>query len=155
MSSRNIDRFNEITGLIFGRLYEAFPLPIRLRPELIGIEEREGAVEGLQEAEALCVEVQSEEVILFKHSVTWLIQAEYLHSTHGDHGSGHFDEARLTAKGLEVLNAIPTALTKREPLGEQLVAASKSGGKELVRSITTEALGIGVRLGMKALGVDV
>jgi hypothetical protein len=154
MSSRNIDRFNEITGLIFGQLYEAFPIPIRLRPELIGIEEREGAVEGLKEAEALCVAVQSEEVILFKHSVTWLIQAEYLHFRHGDPGSGHFNEARLTAKGLEVLNAIPIALTKREPLGEQLVAASKSGGKALVRSITTEALGFGARLGMKAFGID-
>lgn len=154
MSTRNIDRFNEITGLIFGQLYEAFPIPIVLRPRLIGIEEREGAVEGAGIAAAMGVEAQSEEVILFKHSVTWLIQAEYLKSTHYDIGSGYFDSARLTAKGLEVLNAIPTALTKREPLGEQLVAASKSGGKELVRSITTEALGFGARFGMKAFGID-
>lgn len=154
MSSRNIDRFNEITGLIFGQLYEAFPIPIAHRPRLIGIEEREGAVEGAGVAAAMDAEVQSEEVILFKHSVTWLIQAEYLKCTHQDIGSGYFESARLTAKGLEVLNAVPPALTKREPLGEQLVAASKSGGKELVRSITTEALGFGARLGMKAFGMD-
>ena len=73
MSSRNIDRFNEITGLIFGQLYEAFPIPIAHRPRLIGIEEREGAVEGAGVAAAMDAEVQSEEVILFKHSVTWVL----------------------------------------------------------------------------------
>lgn len=155
MSSRNIDRFNEITGLIFGQLYEAFPIPIGLRPRLVGIEEREGAVEGAATAAALGLEVQSDDEVLFKHSVTWLIQAEYLVSGDHQYGSTYFQSARLTAKGLEVLNAVPPALTKREPLGEQLVAASKSGGKELVRSITTEALGFGARLGMKAFGMDV
>lgn len=154
MSTRNIDRFNEITGLIFGQLYEAFPIPIGLRPKLIGIDERPGAVEGAAAAATLGLEEQSKDEVLFKHSVTWLIQAEYLVCGDHLHGSTYFANARLTAKGLEVLNAIPTALTKREPLGEQLVAASKSGGKELVRSITTEALGFGARLGMKAFGID-
>ncbi|MNG30984.1 hypothetical protein D3C84_1167130 [compost metagenome] len=60
----------------------------------------------------------------------------------------------LTAKGLEVLNAVPDSLAQRTSIGEQLAEASKSGGKELLRSITTEALGIGVRLVMKGAGLE-
>ncbi|MNR50332.1 hypothetical protein D3C85_1698370 [compost metagenome] len=68
--------------------------------------------------------------------------------------SDHFTKAVLTAKGLEVLNAVPDSLAQRTSIGEQLAEASKSGGKELLRSITTEALGIGVRLVMKGAGLE-
>lgn len=154
MSSRNIDRFNEITGLIFACLYEKFPVPVDLHPMLFGIKETPGGAECAAVAVALELDPQSEDEIFFKHSVRWLIEAGYLASAEYSYGSTHFGDSRLTAKGLEVLNAVPTALVPREPLGEQLVAASKSGGKELVRNIATEALGVGVRLSMKAFGID-
>ncbi|BCG24333.1 hypothetical protein TUM18999_25240 [Pseudomonas tohonis] len=154
MVAKNIERFNEITGQVFACLYESFPLPITLRPKLFGIEEHEGGEYSPELGETLGVEPQSAEEILFKHSVTWLIQAGYITAKKPDYDRHFFAEARLTAKGLEVLNAIPKTLTKREPLGEQLAAASKGGAKELMRTITTEVLGMGVRLGLKTIGMD-
>jgi len=154
MAAKNIERFNEITGQVFACLYESFPLPMVLRPKLLGIEEHEGGEYSPEVGEVLGVEPQSAEEVLFKHSVTWLIQAGYIAAKKPDYDSHFFAEARLTARGLEVLNAIPENLTKREPLGEQLAAASKSGAKELMRTITTEVLGAGVRLGLKAVGMD-
>lgn len=154
MAAKNIERFNEITGQVFALLYESFPLPMALRPKLLGIEEHEGGEYSPELGEVLGVEPQSADEVLFKHSITWLVQAGYIASKTPDYDRHFFAEARLTAKGLEVLNAIPENLTKREPLGEQLAAASKSGAKELMRSITTEVLGAGVRLGLKAVGMD-
>lgn len=154
MGSRNIEQFNEITGQVFACLYESFPLPMALRPKLLGIEEHEGGEYSPEVGMTLGLEPQSAEEVLFKHSVTWLIQAGYIAAKKPGYDSHFFAEARLTAKGLEVLNAIPENLIKREPLGEQLAKASKSGAKELMRTITTEVLGAGVRLGLKAAGMD-
>lgn len=154
MVARNIERFNEITGQVFACLYESFPLPMSLRPKLLGIEEHEGGEYSPEVGEVLGVEPQSAEEVLFKHTVTWLIETGYIAATKPGYDGHFFAEARLTAKGLEALNAIPENLTKREPLGEQLAAASKSGAKELMRTITTEVLGAGVRLGLKAAGMD-
>lgn len=67
--------------------------------------------------------------------------------------SDHFTKAVLTAKGLEVLNAVPDRLVQQTSIGEQLAEASKSGIKETLRTITTEALGIGVRLLLKESGL--
>lgn len=153
MVAKNIEHFNEVTGQVFACLYESFPLPLALRPKLLGIDEHDGGECSPEIAEALGVEPQSAEEVLFKHSVTWLIQAGYISAKPPSYGSYFFAEARLTAKGLEVLNAIPENLTKREPLGEQLAAATKSGAKELMRTITTEVLGVGVRLGLNAAGM--
>ncbi|MOA26170.1 hypothetical protein D3C78_1469440 [compost metagenome] len=59
----------------------------------------------------------------------------------------------LTAKGLEVLKATPASLQTGPSLGEQLVDASKSGTKELVRGAVGEALSLGARLFSNHLGL--
>ncbi|WP_370599570.1 hypothetical protein [Pseudomonas nitroreducens] len=156
MATRNIDEFNEITGKVFALLYEAFPLPIGLRPTAIGIEEHEPGEYDPVSGKVSGRTPVTEEEIVFGHSVQWLEEAGYLTSIRGQsqgYPRLYFAESRLTAKGLEVLNAMPDNLTKRESIGQQLAEASKSGGKELLRTITTEALGIGVQLGAKAFGL--
>lgn len=154
MTATNIDHFNEITGQVFAHLYQSFPLPVLLRPEMLGITEHEGGEYSPEVGEALGIEPQSEEEVLFKHSVSWLIQTGYLTANKLQPDGCLFGQARLTAKGLEVLNATPVSLAGKEPLGAQLAAASKSGGKELLRTITSEVLGIGVRMAMKSAGID-
>lgn len=157
MAAKNIDEFNEITGKVFARLYEAFPIPVLLQPSDFDIDEH---AEGDWDHHGRFVggEPLTSEERMFGESIRWLEESGYLTFGPGNPGEQdedrtHFQRSRLTAKGLEVLNAIPPNLTKREPLGQQLAAASKSGGKELLRTITTEALGIGVQIGAKALGL--
>lgn len=146
LSSTNIEQFNELTGQIFACLYEAFPIPISLRPSMLGIDEHEGGEYSPEVGKVLGVEPQSAEEIIFKHSVTWLLQASYINATQVQFDSHFFSNVRLTAKGLEVLNAIPENLVQKESLGTQLASASKSGAKELIRTITTEVLGVGIRM---------
>lgn len=153
MATSNIDQFNEITGQVFAHLYQAFPIPTELRPSSIGLLEaapgdydhESGIVSGAEE--------KSHAEMVFKHSVDWLIRTGYL-TCRQYPGSDVFEAAVLTAKGLEVLNAVPGSLQQKASIGEQLAEASKSGGKELLRSITTEALGIGVRLVLRSAGLE-
>ncbi|TGC68902.1 hypothetical protein C9F00_16275 [Salmonella enterica subsp. enterica serovar Wilhelmsburg] len=41
MASTHIDQFNEVTGQVFGKLYEAFPIPTLLNPASLGYPEHE------------------------------------------------------------------------------------------------------------------
>lgn len=157
MSETNIDQFNEVTGEVFAHLYENFPIPVLLRPELFGIEEHlEGEYDSWNGVTTGATPISKDEII-FGHTVQWLIDSGYLTSGRLPAGSmpevrTYFDRARLTAKGLEVLNAIPENLTQREPIGQRLAEATKSGGKEILRSITTEALALGVQIAARTAG---
>ncbi|MCY1303819.1 hypothetical protein D9M70_535450 [compost metagenome] len=154
MTTSNIDQFNEITGRVFAHLYQAFPIPTDLRPTVVGIEEASPGDYDPVTGTSIGQEPRTHEEQLFAHSVEWLCRTGYL-TAERYAMSDHFTKAVLTAKGLEVLNAVPGSLKQKSSIGEQLTEASKSGGMELLRSITTEALGIGVRLLMKGSGLDV
>ncbi|HGX8811798.1 TPA: hypothetical protein ACJINV_005080, partial [Escherichia coli] len=91
MAPKNIERFNEIVGEIFGRLYESFPVKIDIKAVDI---------------------VRQNELTFFLDTVDWLKNSGYLI---GARSSGGIHNAVLTAKGLEVLNATPGSLEK--PLG--------------------------------------
>ena len=121
MAAKNIDEFNEITGKVFATLYEAFPIPTLLRPSDFGIDESH---EGDWGADGRFIEgpPRSHEEVLFSQTVQWLEQSGYLTVSGAPPGRlvgpdrTFFGHARLTAKGLEVMNAIPPSLTKREPI---------------------------------------
>lgn len=147
MESTNIDEFNLMTGKVFAILYEAFPIPMYLSPAEfevpVGAEGEYDPVTG----ELTGSEPPAHEELIFAHTIQWLIDTGYM--TCGPLPSGctpslrtHFPNSRLTAKGLETLNAIPDSL-KSESLGSQIAAASKSGSVELLKMAVGEALGIG------------
>ncbi|MCY1432372.1 hypothetical protein D9M71_483650 [compost metagenome] len=151
MATSNIEQFNEITGQVFALLYEEFPLPIALTPHSVGLDTDRAPKQNATTGEMIYPEISTDGE-MFMRTIEWLASAGYL--TCSSDRRWHIGNAVLTAKGLEVLNAIPEKLTKREPIGRQLAEASKSGGKELLRSITTEALGVGVRLLLKGSGLE-
>lgn len=139
MTVSNIERFDEVTGLIFATLYKAFPLPTELSPmQFGGTNLYEPASDGFGT-------VQNEDAHFFVASLDWLCSAGYL-SVGSQFDDGTYLDCILTAKGLEVLKAVPESLQTGPSLGEKLVAASKSGTKEVVRGVVTEALSIGARM---------
>ncbi|WP_405119219.1 hypothetical protein [Pseudomonas leptonychotis] len=146
MTTSNIDRFDEITGLIFAKLYKSFPVPTELSPVLIvGTNLRERAPDGLGT-------IQNENAYFFTACLEWLRSAGYLDI--GDSfDDGTYISCVLTAKGLEVLKAVPESIHSGPSLGEKLVDASKSGTKELVRGVVGEALSIGARMFTNHLGL--
>lgn len=149
MGSTNIDEFNLMTGKVFACLYEAFPIPVYLSPAELGIpvgkEDEYDPETGL----SMGAEPPTYGELIFGHTVQWLIETGYMTCGPLPPGSmpnlrTHFPNSRLTAKGLETLNATPDSL-KAESLGSQIASASKSGSLELLRMAVAEALGIGAK----------
>lgn len=146
MTASNIERFDEITGLIFAALYKSFPVPTELSPmQLVGANLREPAKDGLGT-------IQNDNAFFFVSCLEWLQAADYLVIGTSYEGGTYLD-CVLTAKGLEVLKAVPESLQQGPSLGEQLMDASKSGTKELVRGVVGQALSIGARMFTNHLGL--
>lgn len=137
MAVSNIDVFNELTGKILGDLYLHFPLPKYL-PADAYVEAATKWDEKFQ------TDMPSDEAEFFIATAQWLANAGYL--TGKIRHYTHVEDAVLTAKGLEILNAIPESLIGGPSIGERLADAAKEGGKETIRGLVSEALGIGARL---------
>lgn len=137
MAVSNIDVFNELTGKILGDLYLHFPMPKYLSAEAYV----EVATEWHEQSQ---MDMPTDQAEFFIATTKWLASAGYL--TGKVRPYTHVEDAVLSAKGLEVLNAIPESLIGGSSIGERLADAAKEGGKETIRGLVSEALGIGARL---------
>lgn len=145
MTISNIKQFDEFTGLILGNLYEQFPVPCSLMvTKLIPDGNR------INESDGITVPNTKGEFLLA--CIGWLAESGYLRFRNRVHNIGYFD-AVLTAKGLEVLKAIPESLSTGPTLGDQLVDATKSGAKSLLGDIAGQALSIGVKFATNHFGL--
>lgn len=143
VASSNIDRFDEYTALIFARLYATFPTRIDLNDlDVIPGAWKDGEfdLDGYQ--------LDAEFV---RATILWLKDAGYIAGRPSN--SGLFD-AVLTSKGLEVLKAIPASLNSGPSLGDRITDAVKEEGRETMRSLVSEALGIGARLISPLVGLS-
>ncbi|HEQ0036017.1 TPA: hypothetical protein VDW68_005844, partial [Pseudomonas aeruginosa] len=145
MTASNIERFDEITGLVLGKLYENFPVPIYLLVKNF-------VDDGYKMNEALGVETITKDGEFLLASISWLASSGYLLYEERIHHQG-FRGAVLTAKGLEVLKAMPASLQVGPSLGEKLVVASKGGTKEVLRGVVSEVLSMGARYASVQLGL--
>jgi hypothetical protein len=145
MTTSNIQKFDEITGQVFGALYEDFPVARYL---LI----KEFLEDGFSYNEQLGDEFPNQNGDFFFACVEWLADAGYLRFREKMHQAG-FEGAVLTSKGLEALKAVPASLSAGPSLGEQLVDATKSGTKSILGSLAGEVLSIGSRIVTNHLGL--
>ncbi|HHQ4580580.1 TPA: hypothetical protein ACSP17_002818 [Aeromonas hydrophila] len=120
----NIERFDTIVVLALAELYSRFPVRQYLTSSKFIVTEDGEHIDGLSpEAEG---ELFAEDPYLtdpyFKRrnfafeSLRWLVDAGYIHGTPAAYNG--IKDAVLTAKGLEVLKAIPDSL--QVSLGERL-----------------------------------
>jgi hypothetical protein len=99
----NISEFNTITGLVFTRLYEQFPVAVDL--DRAAIETAMGAAFSSGSTNVLQSGRPFTEV--FAHSLTWLSNEGYVRSA----GPLPYEKVTLTTKGLAALNAVPQGLS--------------------------------------------
>lgn len=140
--SSNIERFDQLTGAVFARLYEAFPEPVVLDayPFLAEI------VPAGQDEDA-----ESEQAFgapeFFFHTLHWLAETGYLtHRKQLQSSPLTFEECVLTAKGLEVLKAVPKSIGSSKSIGQSLQEAAKKGAMDSVKKLAGEALSAGTHL---------
>lgn len=144
MSTANIEKFDEITGEVFAKLYENFPSPCLLKAA-------DYVETPLEFHEQLGFEVTTKDAEFFFACIRWLESAGYI--TTKSENELYVADALLTNKGLEVLRAVPSSLQGKASIGEQLSGGIAKGGKELARMLVSEALGLGTRIASQHVGL--
>jgi hypothetical protein len=143
VASSNIDKFDEYTALVFARLYETFPIRVNLFDhDVIPDTWKDGKFNP---------EAYDSDSELVRATIIWLKEAGYIDGRISNLG---LFEAVLTSKGLEVLKAVPSSLSTGPSLGERIADAVKEEGRETMRSLVSEALGIGARLISPLVGLS-
>jgi len=142
----NMERFDRLTGAIFARLYESFPEPVNLDAypflHLIVAADQDQATQCEQAFNA---------PEFFSYTLRWLADTGYFnHGSQADGSPYTFTECVLTAKGLEVLKAVPKSISTGQSIGQSLQEAAKRGAIDSIKKLTGEALSTGVHL---AIGV--
>jgi len=141
----NMERFDLLTGAVFAQLYESFPEPVLLDPYnyLKQIAPEDQDIDTQRELRSGAVE-------FFGYTIDWLAQTGYLtHSTPIRRDFSIYEKCVLTAKGLEVLKALPDSITGKT-LGSQLQEAAKAGLIDSMKSLTGKALGMGASMSYAA-----
>lgn len=148
MPQTNIEQFDEIAGQLLGRLYEKFPVRTRLYI-------KDFVADGFTIDEHVHAEVPNDKGDFFMACAEWLGEAGFLHFKQKVYNVG-FHDAVLTAKGLEVLKAVPESLQSGPTLGERMLSASKevAGGvaKESAAAALKELVRVALSSGVRYLG---
>ncbi|MEB0091782.1 hypothetical protein QN391_00570 [Pseudomonas sp. CCI1.2] len=138
MAADNIDRFNRLTGSVFGRLYSSFPMPIDLEVmDFAGAVVRSGDPDQEDQMD------NARE--FFRSTLTWLSESGYMTHTASTSDIARFYGCTLTAKALEVLKSTPSSVGG-ETLGGKLASAAKDGATSKLKDLAGEALSKGYDL---------
>ena len=126
-----MEKFNLLAGLLFGKLYEEFPVSLRIRPEqfldqVIAENDSEGSFNFLE---------------YFESTVRWLESAGYIWITQdrSDDTETEF-EVVLSEKGLGALRKVPSSLEGAASLGERFSEFAKSKTSEAVGTLISLAI---------------
>lgn len=132
----NIHAFNLVCLTLFEKLYEAFPTPINISSNSIGVESipKDASYEASWDAQVLAGE-----------AITWLQEENFIR-VGSTTISGDFALVRLTLKGLTVLGYIPTSLqtsATKEALIDRvknvLASGAEKASAEGVKALVLEA----------------
>lgn len=117
----NMDEFNRITVIVLGKLFDAFPQPIRVLVEDV--------VENANE------KPHENTIRNFDATVRFLASEDFLkYESESDEGV-FFSETSLTMKGLRILRAVPSVLEEKQSIGQKIVEITKSGTREASKEI--------------------
>ena len=126
-----MNKFNKLVGLIFGKLYEEFPVPVELEPDQFF----EQMVEELDEEGGFNFPDY------FDSTVRWLETAGYVWIPIDKSSmDGPAYDVVLSEKGLEALRRVPESLEGRASIGERLVNFSKNKTSEALSTLISLAI---------------
>jgi hypothetical protein len=122
-----MQEFNEITAVIFGKLFERFPVARKFSPDEVA------TVLGLAD-----IRQQMPSGLLFKEAfastMDWLINEGFVRYSGAQPGA-----VVLTTKGMAAMNIVPPSLSR--PLGSELADASKQASTESGKTKIAELMG--------------
>jgi hypothetical protein len=123
----NMRDFNEITAVIFARLFNAFPIPWNLQRDKVAVEL------GLADIQQRMPSGWPFDTV-FVSTLDWLMNEGFVRS------SGPLSEGVvLTTKGMAALNIVPPSLSR--PLGSELAEATKEASTEGGKTRISQMMG--------------
>lgn len=137
MSESNIERFDQLTGVVFSRLYNSFPITLDLN-----VMEFDEILSPNMAMDPASIYAGGEVFDFFTNTIEWLIEAGYIVSRQDSSYAYTFERCTLTAKALEILKATPSSLGG-ETLGGTLAAAVKDGATSKLKDLASEVLSKG------------
>ncbi|QHF28563.1 hypothetical protein [Pseudomonas sp. R32] len=150
MAKTNIERFDEMSADILAFLYERFPIPSSVGPDVAGL----SVVKYLEydpiSGGAVTEGERDPETEFFEATLAWLVHAGFI--TNKAAPVNIFVYV-LTPYGLQALKHVPKPSLGTETLGEKLSEATKSGAKTVASEVLNQALSIGVQLLTKPMGL--
>ena len=81
---------------------------------------------------------------IFRDTMLWLQESGYIKYRTGD--IHFFHDVVLTARGLELLKAVPDSVQSKSGLGDKLSFIAKKGGDEALKNMVNTLLSMGVRM---------
>ncbi len=135
----NMDEFNRVSVIVLGKLFEAFPQPIRV------------LVEDVNENS----DTKPDETLIrnFDATVTFLASEGFLkYGSESDEGR-FFNETVLTLRGLEILRSVPSVLEEKESMGQKFVEIMKGGTKEISKEVLKVVVNQLMSVGSGQLGI--
>jgi hypothetical protein len=124
----NVREFNEITAVIFARLFNAFPIPSNIPPDKVADEL--GLADRQQEMPSGWTFNK-----VFVSTLDWLIAEGFVRPS----GPLNIDGVVLTTKGMAAMNAVPPSLSR--PLGSELAEATKEASTEEGKTRISQMMG--------------
>lgn len=117
----NMDEFNRITVIVLGKLFNAFPQPIKIFVEDVVEEPSEKPDEST--------------IRNFDATMRFLASENFLKYESESNEGLFFYETSLTMKGLRILRGVPSVLEEKHSMGQKFVEITKSGTKEASKEI--------------------
>ncbi|HDS1693815.1 TPA: hypothetical protein QEM72_004399 [Pseudomonas putida] len=150
MAKTNIERFDEMSADILAFLYENFPIPASVSPEVAGLTVVKCLEYDPVSGGSVTEGERDPETEFFDATLAWLVQAEFIAKKAAPVNRHVYV---LTPYGLQALKHVPKPSLGAETLGEKLSIATKSGAKSVASEILNQALSIGVQLLTKPTGI--
>lgn len=150
MAKTNIERFDEIGADILAFLYESFPIPSNVGPEVAGLTSIKYLEYNPVTEDAVTEGERDPETEFFEATLEWLVQSGFISKRPA---AVNRQVYVLTPYGLQALKHVPKPSLGSETLGEKLSAAAKAGTKSAASEILNQALSIGVQLITKQVGL--
>ncbi|PPA05860.1 hypothetical protein C4E44_01640 [Pseudomonas sp. MWU12-2312b] len=148
MSQTNIDRFDEVAAKVLTALYERFPEPVGLDPNIIGMmkeEPKQGSTGQMIYSEGWL------ELDRFVHwTAKWLAEEGYLTERKGAFSSNF----TLSAIGFKSLKHVAHPEIGSETLGEKIKHASTEGASAVTSKLMDQFLTIGATVLTKTMGLN-
>ncbi|MFM0175597.1 hypothetical protein PQR33_40485 [Paraburkholderia sediminicola] len=141
----NIEKFDLLTAKILADLYARFPVRATITASRYGVAPEDGLrSDGSWDAGILG------ELDFFCDTVRWLGQSGYLDFS-SELDGGVFEGGVLTAKGLEILKAMPASLSPAQPLGDYLLDSVRAGATDALKKGVAAALSAGATIAWHSL----